>query len=492
MAMPQPMYESPRSPRAVDSYGPRIAFWMRRKLGMTLGPWQAYALERVLEHDSNGDLLAALALVSVARQNGKSVIVRALVGWLLDEGIKLPAFSAWDFALLAAHDAKQARIPYDYIRRDLVSWADDITWRERKDARREIKRATLFSGIEYNGVRVDVASAREGSARGISPGLICFDEVLTQTNFNMYEVLSPAQSAIRNALMLMTSTMGFADSVVLRAMYERLVRQATGADAPDDSFIGLYWGAPDDDIGLDWDGLYQANPALHDGRLSRKAIETEYGVLPKGSWIRERLNRWADERVDAPFNLQAWGACRQAGPLDPARVSGDYVLSLDVTADWSEGAIIVSALRGDGKVGVEVHRHLEGRAGAPLAASQFTEQIDNLAAKLKVQSIGYSASSALAPALERHKALTNLPYVAVNGAKMNGYCEDFAESVLSRRLVHNDPYLDSQVAKAQRRYVGNDGGWRWAISQGAINGLISATIATSIAARESSPVQVFI
>lgn len=490
--MPLPMLESPRSPLAVDSYGPAIARWLWRKLEMKLGAWQEYALGRVMEHDAAGDLLASLALVSVARQNGKSVIVRALVGWLLDEGYKLPAFKAWDFALLAAHDAKQARIPYDYIRRDLVSHAG-IGWKEKAlNVDRRIQRATLFSGIEYNGVRVDVASAREGSARGISPGLICFDEVLTQTSFSMYEVLSPAQSAIRNALMLMTSTMGYADSVVLRSMYERLQRQASGSEDHDPSFCGLYWGAPDDEIGLDWDGLYLANPALYDGRLSKKSIQIEYSVLPKASWVRERLNRWADERTDAPFNMQSWGACRQANPLEPSRIASDYVIAVDVTSDWREGAIVVAAVRSDRKVGTEVHRHLINPSGAPLSAANFTEQIDNLAAKLQVQAIAYSASSALAPALERHRVQKGLPYVAVNGTKMQGYCEDFAEAVISQRMVHNDPYLDSQIAKAQRRFIGSEGPWKWAISHTPINGVVATTMAVAIAANETAPAQVFV
>lgn len=458
---------------------------------MTLGPWQQHSLDRVMEHDDSGDLLARLALVSVARQNGKSVIVRALNGWLLDEGYKIPAFKAWDFSLLAAHDAKQARIPYDYIRRDLVKHAG-VGWKERTLAvGRQVQRATLFSGIEYNGVRIDVASAREGSARGISPGLICFDEVLTQNSFAMYEVLSPAQSAIRNALMLMTSTMGFADSVVLRQFYDKLVRQATGAEQADSKFVGLYWGAPDDEVGLDWDSLYLANPALYDGRLSRASIEMEYGILPKGSWIRERLNRWADERVDAPFNLAAWGACRVPSPLDPSVVAGDYVIGVDVTSTWSEGAIVIASLRSDGRVGVEVHRHLKDRAGATLSAAQFTEQIDNLAAKLRVVSIVYSQSSALAPALERHRVHTHLPYAPINGVKMQGNCEDFAEAVIAGRLAHDDPYLDSQVAQAQRRYIGSDGAWRWAISQTPINGVVAMTMATAAAANAKSPVQLF-
>jgi hypothetical protein len=204
------------------------------------------------------------------------------------------------------------------------------------------------------------------------------------------------------------------------------------------------------------------------------------------------LNRWADERVDAPFNLQAWGACRKPEPLLPASVASDYTVTLDVTSDWSEGAIVVGALRTDGKVGIEVHRHLVGRAGAPLTASQFTEQVENLVAKLTVKSIAYPASSALAPALERHKAQKSLPYVPVNGTKMQAMCEDFAEAVIAGRLVHNDPYLDTQISKAQRRFIGSDGSWKWAISQTPINGVVASTMATSIAASESGAAQVFV
>jgi phage terminase large subunit-like protein len=205
---------------------------------MRLDPWQAYALDRALEHDADFNLLARQVLLSVARQNGKSVIVRAFVGWLMDEGYKWDTFRKWDFILLAAHDAKQARIPYDFIRRDVMSYADINTWGH--SARRQgvaRARATQYTGIELNGVRVDVATSQPGSARGISPGLICFDEVLTQTSFETYEVLSPAQVAIPNSQMLMTSTAGFADSVVLRAMHDKLYRQSTNAEQHDPSFV---------------------------------------------------------------------------------------------------------------------------------------------------------------------------------------------------------------------------------------------------------------
>ena len=34
----------------------------------------------------NGDLIARECLISTGRQNGKSIIVRVIIGWLLDEG----------------------------------------------------------------------------------------------------------------------------------------------------------------------------------------------------------------------------------------------------------------------------------------------------------------------------------------------------------------------------------------------------------------------
>ena len=41
--------------------------------------------------------------------------MRSLIGWMLDEGWKHPTFSDRTFILLAAHDARQARIPYEFV-----------------------------------------------------------------------------------------------------------------------------------------------------------------------------------------------------------------------------------------------------------------------------------------------------------------------------------------------------------------------------------------
>jgi hypothetical protein len=491
--MVAPALESPRSPLAVSSYGPLVTAWARRRLGIDHGAWQAYTLARILECDSEGALLARQALVSVGRQNGKSVIVRSLVGWILDEGYAIPAFDQWTFILLAAHDAKQARIPYDFIRKDVEGYSDVGSWDRARRKGKSRMRATYNQGIEMNGVTVDVATRQPGSARGISPGLIAFDEVLTQTDFSMYEVLSPAQSAIKNSLMLMTSTAGFADSVILRAMHDKLYRQSTNAEQHDPSFTGLWWRADDDDAGLDWEQLKKANPALDDGRLSRTMITSEYGVLPRGSWVRERLNRWHDERVDAPFSLAAWGACRVPDALNPGFIGeAKYTIGVDVTSIWSEGSIIVSAQRTDGMVGVEVHRFLQARSDRPLRADDFTNEIVKLCHKLPVEQVVYYATSPLAPAMERVGVAESIPVVAVTPTRMLLACHDFAEAVTSRRIAHNDPHLDSQIAVAQRRFIGSDGSWKWAISLTPITSVVAMTMASMFASKAAAPLQFFL
>lgn len=487
-----PSLETPQSPRVAGTYGNLVVAWAAKRLNMVLGPWQIYSLQRILEHDDDGNLLARQALLSVGRQNGKSVIVRALVGYLLEHGAQHPILSSWDLVLLAAHDANQARIPYDFVRRDFESYAPIQVWGHGRMYGRQTYRSTMYNGLESHGVKVTVATRQAGSSRGMSPGLICFDEVLTQTDFGMYEVLSPAQSAIRNSLMLMTSTAGFSDSVVLRQMHDRLYRQSTGVEQADSTFMGLWWRADDDDIGLDWDELHKANPALHDGRLDKKMIEGEYAILPKGSWIRERLNRWHDERVDSPFTFASWGACRESNPLDPANVVGGLTIAVDVHANWGEGSIVIAGMRSDGRVGVVVHRYLQSRPETPLIASEFTQEVLRLAQKYTVDRILYTQSSALVFAMERLRVEHMLEVEAVSSVKLMQACSDFAEAVIAKRVAHNDSHLDSQVIGGQRRFIGTDGGWRWTISDHPVTTLIAATIAVGYASKMSIPAQVFI
>ncbi|NBR37528.1 MAG: hypothetical protein EBT80_09315, partial [Chitinophagales bacterium] len=70
---------------AAGSHGPEVAQWAKRVLGVELMPWQVHVLNGQLSVDADGRWCNPLSLVSVARQNGKTVALKALLGWWLTD-----------------------------------------------------------------------------------------------------------------------------------------------------------------------------------------------------------------------------------------------------------------------------------------------------------------------------------------------------------------------------------------------------------------------
>jgi hypothetical protein len=157
-----------------------------------------------------------------------------------------------------------------------------------------------------------------------------------------------------------------------------------------------------------------------------------------------------------------------------------------------EGSIVIAGARSDARIGVVIHRHLLARPDRPLVADDFTQEVVRLCAKYKVDSVVYTASSALALAMERLGIERSLPMQTVPATQVILACHDFAEAVASRRVAHDDPHLDSELLGAQRRFVGKDGGWRWSISPNPVTSLMATTLAVAVASQSLVPVQVFI
>lgn len=462
----RPRWETPDPPGVAGSYGPLVRGWAQRQLGLVFGRWQAYVTDRMLRHDAAGDLLARVALISTGRQNGKSVIVRGLFGWLLDEGQDLPPFQNWTTLLAAAHDAKQARIVYANVFRDLEA-------RPSKD--RDI-RTTMYQGITAGRLDFDIVTGQPGSARGWSAGAIGWDEMLTQRDWDMWEALGPTQSAQRSPIMILTSTAGHADSVILRSFYDRLVRQATGAERPDPSFYGAWWQSRDPDAGLDWAELQRANPGLRDGRLTRAAIRSEYGILPPDSWRRERMNHFVDRLADSAISPSQWAACRTRRPLDG--VKGPFALGVDVALGGTRATIAVAAVRSDGRIGVEVFRDLRPKADELVTSKRIIDAIHEFSEPLAY--IAHDSVIAAASALERDQLDNGLPYDALKPGAMVDMSMDVDEMISSGRLAVDDPLLDAQAPNVARRNVGQEGAFRY--TRGASEGPIDAFMAMGLAA----------
>jgi len=295
--------------------------------------------------------------------------------------------------------------------------------------------------------------------------------MLTQKDWDMWEALSPTQSAQRSPIMVLTSSAGLADSVILRAFYDRLVRQASGDEKPDPSFYAVWWQSQDPDAGLDWKAIRQANPALGDGRLSKEFIASEFGLLPESSWRRERLNHFVDLVAEGAYKPGVWAAVRLSEPLKG--LEGPFALGVDVQPDWSRATISVAGIRADDRVGVEVYRDLRGE----VTAERITAEIDRFPDPIHV--IAYEERSVAAPVFRRHADETGLPWDPLKPGMVVDACMDIDQMIRSVRLAVDDPLIDAQIALAARRPVGQDGAFRFSRghSLGPIDAVMSMTFA---------------
>ena len=84
--------------------------------GYQLDTWQRKAINRALATDAEGILVHRSYLISTARQQGKTALVRALIAWALTAQEGPP----WQSIAGVAYDRKQAKLPYRAVMQDLA------------------------------------------------------------------------------------------------------------------------------------------------------------------------------------------------------------------------------------------------------------------------------------------------------------------------------------------------------------------------------------
>jgi len=493
--MQLPRWETPDPPGVHGSYGPQVIAWAKRELGLTLDPWQKHILQKALRHDKRGHFVHRTALWSTARQNGKSVIVRTFYDWLMDPagGGSVPAFQSWEAITAAAHDAKQARTIYRGVYKDLkrIKRLTHVERRPHEAAIPPLVKLTLQAGIQNERMVFDISTAEADASRSYSYGAIAWDELLTQKNWDMHGSLSPTQMMQVSPIMLLTSTAGFPHSVVLRDFYDRLVRQASGAEDPDPTFYGAWWESEDPEAGYDKRAIRQANPSP---RLPWPAVASEFKTFPPDQWKRERLNHWNDVTAPGAFNPLVWARVREFGegrPLD--ELTGPYALGVREHPGWERATICVAGIRLDGRVGVEVYRDIRGNEMDTVTSARIVKEIESFPDLAAVSVIAFDAQSGLAPELRRRAEETGLPYDELSPAAVAAACMDVTEMIGATRLAVRDPLIDAQIATAGRRDVGQDGAFRFSVrhSLGPIDAVLGMAFAAHAIAYKPPPLQIF-
>lgn len=102
-----PRLMSAPHPRAVGSLGVEFTKWARRELGLELRWWQQLFVTRLLEVDAEDRLVWDSALLSVARQCGKSTQLWALCDWRCEQSVR---FGEDQLILLTADSLDSSKI----------------------------------------------------------------------------------------------------------------------------------------------------------------------------------------------------------------------------------------------------------------------------------------------------------------------------------------------------------------------------------------------
>ena len=291
------------------SYGPAVAAWAQRHLNIELMPWQVTALSGQLAHDDNGDLVFRESLVSTARQQGKSVALRALIGWWLTEYAVVHRKSP-QYVLSTANMLDRAEAIFN-----------DLAFVLKESFGAKLLQALGRKSVQMpDGSRWEVRAA-SSKLHGGSYDLVIVDELWNISPEIMDDALRPTMIARANPLLSMWSTAGDESSTAM-INYRSIALQEIDESVTSERFFAE-WSIP---AGCDprdpqyW-GL--SNPAL--GRtITVKALQA---AVKSDSFPRSHGNQWSASR----------GAWLDAGVWDKCRTSQDFpdggILAVDSSVD---------------------------------------------------------------------------------------------------------------------------------------------------------------
>lgn len=432
-----------------------------------LDVWQAWLIRHVLEtyppdwpvEKLRGKLRYRQVVISIARQNGKSIIAAVLALWMLAMHVRGPRVVG-----MASLD-QQAKIVYDRLKYAID--ANPALLRElRTTGTRGIhKRATPHP----RGLTLDQMKKRDRGATGLDAGTYqilaagedpaqgqpvtggIYDE-LHLGIAALWDAIVKGQTAKDNAILIGITTAGDDDSDLLIRLY------ADGEEAlagNDERFGFFVWEGLTDD--LTEDNVIAANPAIACGRVdlditmneARKlwrAPADKTGVTGRDRVIRYTLNRFVAGSADSWASLPSY----LATATDDIAHDGEVVYSVDRSAGW-EWATIQATSNHDGRILTEVV--------AAIPDPDHDLIVEALTRLSRRGPCAFALDRATLAAVAATMKDAGHEVWALTAAEMSAAAATGAATIARRALDHpGDPLTRSQMPKAKRR--NGSEGWR--------------------------------
>ncbi len=383
-----------------------------RRMGIELMPWQQVAGTYLTATGADGGHAFREVCIVVARQNGKTELMRPLIIDALKQGKRI---------LHIAQTRELPRLMFSSIAETL----DPKLFKQRRN--RGGKSVPVWprfaAGTEEivlaNGGRYKIAAASRGGARGLTNDLVIIDELREMETDDVIAAAEPTLATSSDPQMVYLSNAGTDASVVLN----QVKRRADG----DPSLAYLEWSAAPERMIDDRAGWYEANPALgyvlSEQDLARKLVSHTLAGT-KATFETEYLCRWVTSMRERLVDEYAWLACE--GELE--KPSRPY-MAVAMDPSGSRASAAVAWQQGDGTVGLQV---LFDTVGGTVDTDVLGQELREKAQQLGVRSVGFD------PMTDRELAKFLPKTKAISGSEFDNASSRFELIVKAGRLRWQD------------------------------------------------------
>ena len=307
--LPTSHYDAEKADRAVrfiENLKHTKGRWAGKRFWLL--PWQEQIIRDVFGVvDAHGNRQFRTAYVEIPKKNGKSELAAAVALYLLYADNE-PSAEVYG----AAADRQQASIVFD-VARQMVDMTPALVKRSKIMAAG--KRIVNYS----NGGYYQVLSAEVGTKHGLNVSGLVFDELHSQPNRQLYDVLTKGSGDAREQpLYFLITTAGTDRESICYEVHMKALDLLKGTKI-DPSFYPVVYGLADDQDWNDEANWYQANPSLgytikidrvrdaYKEALENPAEENVFRQLRLDQWVGSTV-AWIPEHVydkgDIPIDLE--------------------------------------------------------------------------------------------------------------------------------------------------------------------------------------------